>query len=95
MTNFLLGLAVFPILALLAGIVVVVRWFARERIVRLKSANPARRAEVAAQVFASKRAYALLCRWLGVAVTLGHQDAVQQHACAVLMDEFVPVPEEA
>jgi hypothetical protein len=93
-TNFLLGTAVFPALALLAGTVVLVRWLVRERILRLKPANPTRRAAVAARMFASKRAYTFLGRSLGVAVTIGHHHPVQHQAEAALLDEFVPMPEE-
>lgn len=89
--DFWFGLAIFPALVSLAGLVIALRWFAIYRIQRLARANPQRRAALAARIYASHRAYIWAGRHASVAVTLGHYWPTQDRAEAVLLDEFVPI----
>lgn len=89
MTDFLIGLAVIPAIAAAVTAIVATRWFVIHRIQRLKSANPHRRAALAARMFASRRAYVWWTRRVAVSVSLGVDWPQRDQAEAVLLDEFV------
>lgn len=95
MGDFLLGLAVIPALAVVVGLGVLTRWFVVYRIQRLKGAHPRRRAQFAARLYASRRAWVWSTYRVAVAVTVGCHWDVKSRAEAVLLDEFVPLSESA
>lgn len=94
-TAFLLGVLVFPVLALLVFLALLARDFVSNRLIRIKAGNPELRAKTAGILFASKRAFVLWCQPISVAVMVGHNWATRQQAEAVLLDEFVPMTNEA
>ncbi|RKR92634.1 hypothetical protein BDK92_7076 [Micromonospora pisi] len=90
MANYLLGLLTIPAFIAAGFLLRAAHLRVGYYISRLAPTQPYRRATLAGDLFAARRAYVIRLRHMSVALVLGTDRQISSQAKAALLDEFLP-----